>query len=154
MRKILLLFAALFLVSFAPLYAVDLNEEIYVAIESPKYSIENSNVDLKFYIWNLRNSSFNGTMFYEFKCDSDKMVWGEQAINVTIEPQNYDLFKIPIRPTYPDVHWAKARIEDNRGREIYSTQHSFRVHSYEETAIICVAILALASFLYHIFKKK
>jgi len=148
-----IMFGIIALLLITGVMANELYQEISIGIKTSKYLFENSNVNIKFYIWNKGNITFNGTAIYDFS--GEKMSWKEKQENITIHPNNYTIMETSIKPSYPGLYWASIKIKDREDRQIYQTQNSFNVHSYGETATIGGAIIALLTLImYLIFKKK
>lgn len=152
-KYIALILGIIILLFLTGVMADELYREVSIGIKTPKYSIENSNVNIKFYIWNNGNITLTGIAIYDSY--GEGMSWKEKQQNITIYPNNYTIIETSIKPSYPGLYWTKIKIKDSEDRQIYQTQDSFNVHSYGETAAIVVAIITFLTFLmYPIFKKK
>jgi hypothetical protein len=132
--------------------AEELNKDVSIVIQPPKYPIENRDTKIDFYIWNNGSFSFNGTLVYEFW--SDKIRWKKTKVNITIKPKNYTVYSTIIKLPSPGLYWAKAEISDMRDRQITYTEYPFNVHSYSEAATIAGVVIGLLSlFAYLIYRR-
>jgi hypothetical protein len=135
-------------------YAIEDNfkNKIWVQIEHPFYPVENLKIDIDFVVWNYANSTFEGELIYWVT--GEKIRWEEMKINITVLSKNFTKITQSITPAAPGLYWTHAKLIDESGSTIYSTQFPFNVHSLGETAAIGTMIIGLLSFITYLKFKK
>ena len=148
MKIIRLLLLLIFIFGIFPLVALceEINQEVYMNIKTPIYSIENINTGIKFIAVNDGNNYFNGSLIYFIK--GEGLEWSESKVNLTIQPHNSTTVSIKIKPTYTGHYTIKASINDVNDRQIILKNHPLSVHSFEEAAIIIGTIIAILAIIY------
>ena len=115
------------------------NQEVY--IDTPIYSVENTNTIIKFIVVNNGNNSFNGSLIYHIS--GEGLQWGEFKENITIQPHNSTMVSVKIKPTYTGQYTITARLNDVKGRQIILKSYPLSVHSLVDGALIIGTIAAI-----------
>ena len=149
MKKIRSLLLLIFILGIFPSITLceETNQEVYINIDTPIYSVENTNTIIKFIVVNNGTNSFNGSLIYLIK--GEGLQWGEFKENITIQPHNSTMVSVKIKPAYTGQYTITARLNDVKGRQIIIKNYPLNVHSLVDgigtiAAIIGIIIAFLA----------
>ena len=152
MKKIrsLLLLIFIFGIFLSITLCEETNQEMYINIKTPIYSVENTNTIIKFIVVNNGNNSFNGSLIYLI--EGEDLIWGGESkvINITIQPHNSTTVRVKIKPTYTGHYDITAGLNDVNGRQIDSKFSPLKIQSLADLAIIIGVIIAFLVFIYRI----
>lgn len=153
MKKIRSLLLLIFILGIFPSITLceEANQEVYINIKTPIYSVENTITNIKFIIVNNGNNSFNGSLIYLIK--GEDLKWGDESKeNITIQPHNSTMVLVKIKPTYPGRYTITATLNDVSGRQIDSKFSPLKIQTIVNVAIIIGVIIAFLAFIYRIFR--
>lgn len=147
MKKIRYLFLIILIFGIFPSITLseEMNQDVFINIETQFYPVENINSKIKFIIVNNGNDSFNGSLSNYI--EGEAVSWKKMEENLTIPPHNSSIVTRSIRPAYTGNFWIKGTLQDVNGNEITSRDKPLNVHSLEAAAVIGAAIIAVLSLL-------
>ena len=152
MKKIRSLLLLIFILGIFPSITLceETNQEVYINIKTPIYSVENINTNIKFIIVNNGNNSFNGSLIYFIKGEDIKWGGESKVKNITIQPHNSTTVPVKIKPTYSGHYTITAKLNDVNGRQIDSNFSPLKIQSLADAAVIIGVIITFFIFIYKI----
>lgn len=154
MRKIMCLFL---LVCFIGLFSSiasseEVNQNVFVNIETPFYSIENINSEIKFTVLNNGNDTFTGNLAYGIR--GENIHWDEVETDLIIPAHDSTIVTRTIKPAYVGELGIYVTLQDVNGREVTSMSYPMSVHSLVDAAVIGSVLIGLLAFIHSLNKKK
>ena len=152
MKKIRLLFLLLFILGIYPSITLceEINQDVYINIETPIYSVENTNTNIKFIAVNNGNNSFDGSLVYHIK--GEGLQWTESKVNINIQPHNSSTVVGRFKPIYAGKYWITGSLKDANDNQITSEDYPINVNYLDAAAVIVAAMIALLAFLLKLMK--
>lgn len=152
MKKIKLLFLLLFIFGIYPSMALceEINQDVYINIETPIYSVENTNTNIKFIAVNNGNNSFDGSLIYSIK--GEGLEWSESKVNIIIQPHNSSTVVGHFKPIYAGKYWITGYLIDANDNKMTSEDYPINVNSLEAAAVIVATMTALVAFVLKLMK--